>query len=67
MKGIIAIFSKLRLSSLTLQQQLAALAAAQASVNNSSTGLNSLNIQSLAGQGVSPSIGLSNAGSNPSG
>ncbi|CAL1274523.1 unnamed protein product [Larinioides sclopetarius] len=55
-----------RLSSLTLQQQLAALAAAQASVNNSSTGLNSLNIQSLAGQGVSPSIGLSNAGSNPS-
>ncbi|GBL72843.1 CUGBP Elav-like family member 2 [Araneus ventricosus] len=54
------------LSSLTLQQQLAALAAAQASVNNSSTGLNSLNIQSLAGQGVSPSIGLSNAGSNPS-
>ncbi|GFT26604.1 CUGBP Elav-like family member 2 [Nephila pilipes] len=54
------------LSSLSLQQQLAALAAAQASVNNSSTGLNSLNIQSLAGQGVSPSIGLSNSGNNPS-
>ncbi|XP_055929650.1 CUGBP Elav-like family member 1 isoform X2 [Argiope bruennichi] len=53
-------------SSLTLQQQLAALAAAQASVNNSSAGLNSLNIQSLASQGVSPNIGLSNAGSNAS-
>ncbi|KAG8202001.1 hypothetical protein JTE90_010372 [Oedothorax gibbosus] len=49
------------LSSLSLQQ-LATLAAAQASVNNSSSG--SLNLQSLTGQGVSPSINLSNAASD---
>lgn len=54
------------LSSLGLQQQMAAMAAAQASVNNSSTGLNTLNIQGLASQGVSPTIGLSNTGNNPS-
>ncbi|GIY33351.1 hypothetical protein CDAR_452791 [Caerostris darwini] len=52
------------LGSLSLQQQITALAAAQAAANSSSTGLNSLNIQSLAGQGVSQSIGLSNAASN---
>ncbi|GFS28571.1 CUGBP Elav-like family member 2 [Trichonephila inaurata madagascariensis] len=54
------------LSSLSLQQQLAALSAVQASVNNSSTGLNSLNIQGLTSQGVSPTIGLSNTGNSPS-
>ncbi|KFM79749.1 CUGBP Elav-like family member 2 [Stegodyphus dumicola] len=54
------------LSSLSLQQQIAALAAAQVSVNTSSSGLNSLNLQSLTSQGVSPSIGLSSAGNSAS-
>ncbi|XP_054709562.1 CUGBP Elav-like family member 2 isoform X1 [Uloborus diversus] len=53
------------LSSLSVQQ-IAALAAAQASVNTNSAGLNSLNLQSLTGQGVNPSIGLSSASNSAS-
>ncbi|XP_077530336.1 CUGBP Elav-like family member 1 isoform X2 [Haemaphysalis longicornis] len=52
------------LGSLNVQQQLAALAAAQASANNSSTGLNSLGLQGLAGQGVTSALALPSSGNN---
>lgn len=54
------------ISSLNIQQ-IAAIAAAQAaSVNNSNTGLNTINLQSLTGQGVGPNIGLSNTSNSAS-
>ncbi|XP_075727712.1 CUGBP Elav-like family member 1-A isoform X16 [Rhipicephalus microplus] len=52
------------LGSLNVQQQLAALAAAQASANNSSTGLNSLGLQGLTGQGVTSALALPSSGNN---
>lgn len=52
------------LGSLNVQQQLAALAAAQASANNSSSGLNSLGLQGLAGQGVTSALALPSSGNN---
>ncbi|XP_037524998.1 CUGBP Elav-like family member 1-A isoform X9 [Rhipicephalus sanguineus] len=55
---------RLSLGSLNVQQQLAALAAAQASANNSSTGLNSLGLQGLTGQGVTSALALPSSGNN---
>ncbi|XP_077492610.1 CUGBP Elav-like family member 1-A isoform X29 [Amblyomma americanum] len=52
------------LGSLNVQQQLAALAAAQASANNTSTGLNSLGLQGLTGQGVTSALALPSSGNN---
>ncbi|XP_064490150.1 CUGBP Elav-like family member 2 isoform X8 [Ornithodoros turicata] len=51
------------LGSLNVQQQLAALAA-QASANNTNTGLNSLSLQGLAGQGVTGALPLTNSATN---
>ncbi|XP_076305939.1 CUGBP Elav-like family member 1 isoform X37 [Tachypleus tridentatus] len=53
-------------SSLNVQQQLAALAAAQASANNSNTGINSLSLQGLTGQGVTAGLSLPTSGNNSS-
>ncbi|XP_067133650.1 CUGBP Elav-like family member 2 isoform X3 [Centruroides vittatus] len=50
--------------SLSVQQQLAALAAAQAGAGNTNTGLNSLGLQSLTGQNVTTGLTLSNSGNS---
>ncbi|XP_013791847.1 CUGBP Elav-like family member 2 isoform X2 [Limulus polyphemus] len=52
--------------SLSVQQQLAALAAAQASANNSNTGINSLSLQGLTSQGVTAGLSLPTSGNSSS-
>lgn len=52
------------IGSLNVQQQLAAIAAAQASANNTNTGLNSLGLQGLASQGVTGALPLTGSGNN---
>ncbi|XP_076311148.1 CUGBP Elav-like family member 1-A isoform X13 [Tachypleus tridentatus] len=53
--------------SVSVQQQLAALAAAQASANNSNTGINSLSLQGLTSQGVTAGLSLPTSGNSSSG
>ncbi|XP_076311143.1 CUGBP Elav-like family member 1 isoform X9 [Tachypleus tridentatus] len=52
--------------SVSVQQQLAALAAAQASANNSNTGINSLSLQGLTSQGVTAGLSLPTSGNSSS-